>query len=137
MWVRGQSRHRRAILSALAAVGEAGMTLLALGVAVDLPEARVQAALDRLIRSGRVRRGRVAAAVVPGQQAPCYLLASTAVPRPALTVRMPAQLSRSTATDPQGPSVAPHPPTTPRPSATPRSAATPRTAPAPRSAPSA
>jgi hypothetical protein len=43
------------VLSALAAVGEQGMTLFALGVAVDLPEPDLQALLNRLVLSGHVR----------------------------------------------------------------------------------
>jgi DNA-binding IclR family transcriptional regulator len=43
------------VLSALAAVGDQGMTLFALGVAVDLPEPDLQAMLNRLVLSGHVR----------------------------------------------------------------------------------
>jgi hypothetical protein len=56
MRVRGNGRGRRAVLSALASVGEQGMTLVALGVAVDLPEPDLQAVLNRLVLSGHVRR---------------------------------------------------------------------------------
>lgn len=55
MRVCGNGRGRRAVLSALAAVGEQGMTLFALGVAVDLPEPDLQAVLNRLVLSGHVR----------------------------------------------------------------------------------
>ncbi|MDQ1288676.1 MAG: hypothetical protein QG622_2242 [Actinomycetota bacterium] len=55
MRVCGNGRGRKAILSALAAVGEQGMTLFALGVAVDLPEPDLQAVLNRLMLSGHVR----------------------------------------------------------------------------------
>jgi len=56
MLVRGNGRGRKAVLSALAAVGDQGMTLFALGVAVDLPEPDLQALLNRLVLSGHVRR---------------------------------------------------------------------------------
>ena len=55
MRVLGNGRGRRAVLSALAAVGDQGMTLFALGVAVDLPEPDLQALLNRLVLSGHVR----------------------------------------------------------------------------------
>lgn len=55
MRVCGNGRGRKAVLSALAAVGEQGMTLFALGVAVDLPEPDLQALLHRLVLSGHVR----------------------------------------------------------------------------------
>jgi hypothetical protein len=55
MRVCGNGRGRRSVLSALAAVGEQGMTLLALGFAVDLPEPDLQALLNRLVLSGHVR----------------------------------------------------------------------------------
>ena len=55
MRVCGNGRGRKAVLSALAAVGEQGMTLFALGVAVDLPEPDLQALLNRLVLSGHVR----------------------------------------------------------------------------------
>jgi hypothetical protein len=55
MRVCGNGRGRKAVLSALAAVGEQGMTLFALGVAVDLPEPDLQAVLNRLVLSGHVR----------------------------------------------------------------------------------
>ena len=55
MRVRGNGRGRKAVLSALAAVGDQGMTLFALGVAVDLPEPDLQALLNRLVLSGHVR----------------------------------------------------------------------------------
>jgi DNA-binding IclR family transcriptional regulator len=51
----GNGRGRKTVLSALAAVGEQGMTLFALGVAVDLPEPDLQALLNRLVLSGHVR----------------------------------------------------------------------------------
>jgi hypothetical protein len=55
MRVCGNGRGRKAVLTALAAVGEQGMTLFALGVAVDLPEPDLQAVLNRLVLSGHVR----------------------------------------------------------------------------------
>jgi DNA-binding IclR family transcriptional regulator len=55
MRVCGNGRGRKAVLSALAAVGDQGMTLFALGVAVDLPEPDLQALLNRLVLSGHVR----------------------------------------------------------------------------------
>lgn len=55
MRVCGNGRGRQAVLTALAAVGEHGMTLFALGVAVDLPEPDLQALLNRLVLSGHVR----------------------------------------------------------------------------------
>lgn len=55
MRVCGNGRGRKAVLSALAAVGDQGMTLFALGVAVDLPEPDLQATLNRLVLSGHVR----------------------------------------------------------------------------------
>ena len=55
MRICGNGRGRKAVLSALAAVGEQGMTLFALGVAVDLPESDLQALLNRLVLSGHVR----------------------------------------------------------------------------------
>ena len=54
MWSRGYPRQRRAVLAALSAVGDTGMSVLALGVALDLPEPQVTEVLDRLVRSGRV-----------------------------------------------------------------------------------
>lgn len=51
----GNGRERKAVLSALAAVGDQGITLFALGVAVDLPEPDLQALLNRLVLSGHVR----------------------------------------------------------------------------------
>lgn len=55
MRVCGNGRGRKAVLTALAAVGEQGMTLFALGVAVDLSEPDLQALLNRLVLSGHVR----------------------------------------------------------------------------------
>jgi len=55
MRVCGNGRGRMAVLSALASVGDQGMTLFALGVAVDLPEPDLQALLNRLVLSGHVR----------------------------------------------------------------------------------
>jgi hypothetical protein len=55
MRVCGNGRGRKAVLSALASVGDQGMTLFALGVAVDLPEPDLQALLNRLVLSGHVR----------------------------------------------------------------------------------
>jgi hypothetical protein len=75
-WSRGSSRQRRAVLSALAAVGETGMTLLALGLAVNLPEARLNAILDKLLRSGQVRRRGKNPSAILGPRTEHYQLAS-------------------------------------------------------------
>lgn len=87
MWTHGNSRERRAVLTALAAVGDSGMTLLALGVAVNLPEPALQAVLERLIATGHVRRcGDAAQLIASGRRAPMYHLtrpsyATVPVPR--------------------------------------------------------
>lgn len=75
IWSRGNSRQRKAVLSALSAVGETGMTLLALGLAVNLPEGRLGTILDGLVRSGQVRR-RGASSSLPGPRTAHYHLAS-------------------------------------------------------------
>jgi hypothetical protein len=75
IWSRGNSRQRKAVLSALSAVGETGMTLLALGLAVNLPEGRLGTILDGLVRSGQVRR-RGAPSSLPGPRTAHYHLAS-------------------------------------------------------------
>jgi hypothetical protein len=90
-WSRGSSRQRRAVLSALSAVGDTGMSLLALGVAVNLPEGRLHAILDGLIRSGQVRRRGTPSSVIPGPRTANYHLAAarhSALP-PRLAARRP------------------------------------------------
>ena len=54
MWSAGHPRRRRAVLAALRAVGDTGMSVPALGVALDLPEPQLVQVLDGLVRSGRV-----------------------------------------------------------------------------------
>lgn len=56
MQFRRESRQRDAVLAALATVGQSGMTPLALAVTIDLPEARLQAILERLVRAGLIAR---------------------------------------------------------------------------------
>jgi hypothetical protein len=56
MWSLITGRRHRAVLSALTAVGNTGMSVSALGVAVDLPEAELGQVLTNLQRSGRVDR---------------------------------------------------------------------------------
>jgi hypothetical protein len=56
MWSLITGRRHRAVLSALSAVGNTGMSVSALGVAVDLPEAELDQVLTNLERSGRVDR---------------------------------------------------------------------------------
>ena len=56
MWSLITGRRHRAVLSALTAVGNTGMSVSALGVAVDLPEAELDLVLVNLERSGRVGR---------------------------------------------------------------------------------
>jgi hypothetical protein len=75
-WYRGSSRQRKAVLSALSAVGETGMTLLALGVAVNLPEGRLHTILETLVRSGQVRRRGAPPSGIPGPRNAQYHLAS-------------------------------------------------------------
>lgn len=75
MLTRGNGRGRKAVLSALAAVGEHGMTLFALGVAVDLPEQDLQTVLDRLVSSGHVRRTGECGYATLGSASPRYRLA--------------------------------------------------------------
>jgi DNA-binding IclR family transcriptional regulator len=75
-WSRSSMRERKAVLSALSAVGETGMTLLALGLAVNIPEAHLHAILERLVRAGQVRRRVEAISWVPGQRTPHYHLVS-------------------------------------------------------------
>lgn len=74
-WFRGSSRQRKAVLSALSAVGETGMTLLALGLAVDIPEGRLGTILEGLVRSGHVRR-RGTSSVISGPRTAHYHLSS-------------------------------------------------------------
>jgi len=76
-WSRGSSRQRKAVLSALSAVGETGMTLLALGLAVNIPEGRLTTILEGLVRSGQVRRRGAASSTIPGPRTAHYHLASS------------------------------------------------------------
>jgi DNA-binding IclR family transcriptional regulator len=73
-WSSQRSRQRRAVITALNAVGENGMSLLALSVAVDIPEPSVQHILDQLIDSGQVRYRRGSPLTVPGRYSPRYHL---------------------------------------------------------------
>jgi DNA-binding IclR family transcriptional regulator len=85
MWALGNSRERRAVLTALSEVGERGMTLCALGVAVDIPEAELKSVLERLVSAGVVRRQGQPWTDTTGLNAPIYHLARRAyppVPRP-------------------------------------------------------
>lgn len=75
-WSRGNSRQRKAVLSALSAVGETGMTLLALGVAVNIPEGRLHTILEGLVGSGQVRRRGASTSTVPGPRNAHYHLAT-------------------------------------------------------------
>jgi hypothetical protein len=74
-WSRGSSRQRKAVLSALSAVGETGMTLLALGLAVNIPEGRLDTILEGLVRSGHVHR-RGTSSVISGPCTALYRLSS-------------------------------------------------------------
>jgi hypothetical protein len=56
MWSLITGRRHRAVLSALTAVGSTGMSVSALGVATDLPEATLDQVLINLEKSGRVGR---------------------------------------------------------------------------------
>lgn len=76
MFWSGSSRQRKAVLLALSAVGETGMTLLALGLAVNLPEGRLHTILEGLVRSGQVRRRGNSSSPVPGPRTAQYHLAS-------------------------------------------------------------
>lgn len=76
LWSRGNSRQRKAVLSALSAVGETGMTLLALGLAANIPEGRLNTILENLIRSGQVRRRGSSPSAIPGPRTAHYHLAS-------------------------------------------------------------
>lgn len=51
-----EARQKRAVLEALQAVGEAGMSPNALAVTTQLPEQRLQVILQRLIDTGLVDR---------------------------------------------------------------------------------
>lgn len=75
-WSRGSSRQRKDVLSALSAVGETGMTLLALGLAVNIPEGRLGAILESLVCSGQVRRRGAASSAIPGPRTAHYHLAT-------------------------------------------------------------
>ncbi len=74
IWSRGRSRQRKAVVTALSAVGDNGMSLLALGVAVNIPEAHLQSILDHLIHSGQVRSRPLSEVSIPGQRSPRYQL---------------------------------------------------------------
>lgn len=75
MWFRRDARHCDAVLAALATVGASGMTPLALAVTVDLPEARLQVILERLLHAGRIDRRVDAAAAVARLRRSRYRLA--------------------------------------------------------------
>jgi hypothetical protein len=65
VWIPKARRRRRAVLFALTAAGAPGMSVSALGVAADLPEAELQALLLDLTAGGRVR-------CLPGTIEPVY-----------------------------------------------------------------
>jgi hypothetical protein len=52
------------------------MTLLALGLAVNLPEGRLHTILEGLVRSGQVRRRGTPSSTIPGPRTAHYHLAS-------------------------------------------------------------
>jgi hypothetical protein len=52
------------------------MTLLALGLAVNLPEGRLHTILEGLVRSGQVRRRGTPTSAIPGPRTAHYHLAS-------------------------------------------------------------
>lgn len=54
MLFRRDVRHERAVLDALAMVGDAGMTAIGLAMSLGEPEAHVGATLDRLTGAGLV-----------------------------------------------------------------------------------
>ena len=56
LWLRRGGRATRAVMTALESAGEEGMTPVALAVILDLPEAMLQEALERLTRDGLVTR---------------------------------------------------------------------------------
>jgi hypothetical protein len=51
-----EARQKKAVLEALAMVGDAGMTPLTLALTTELPEHRLQEILQRLIDTGVVTR---------------------------------------------------------------------------------
>lgn len=73
-WSRAATRERKAVLSALSAVGETGMSLLALGLAVNIPESKLHRILEGLMRSGRVRRRPEGLPTAPGRRNAHYQL---------------------------------------------------------------
>jgi hypothetical protein len=56
MWILGNSRERKAVVTALSEVGERGLSVCGLGIAVDIPEAELTSVLDTLVSDGVVRR---------------------------------------------------------------------------------
>lgn len=78
IWSRGRSRQRKAVVTALSAVGDNGMSLLALGVAVNISEAHLYSILGDLIHAGQVRSRSGQEVSIPGQRLPCYQLVSHA-----------------------------------------------------------
>lgn len=74
IWSPHTSRQRKAVVSALSAVGENGMSVLALSVAVNIPEASLQNILDRLVDSGQVCPRTGPDMTIPGQRSPRYQL---------------------------------------------------------------
>ncbi len=76
IWMLGRSRQRRAVMSALSAVGENGMSVLALSVAVNISENSLQDILENLIHSGQVCPRSGSEVAIPGQRSPRYQLAN-------------------------------------------------------------
>lgn len=58
MWSLGYALRRRAVLRALSAVGDPGMSLPALGVALDLSETSLSEVLHGMVRNGEVADAR-------------------------------------------------------------------------------
>ncbi len=69
-------RPERAVLEALATVGEVGMSSVSLAVTTDLPEGRLQAALDHLLVVGLVHRRAVGRDAAPPRACAYYCLAA-------------------------------------------------------------
>lgn len=80
IWSPHRSRQRKAVVSALSAVGENGMSVLALSVAVNIPEASLQNILDRLVDSGQVCPRIGPDMTLPGQRSPRYQLVTSTGP---------------------------------------------------------
>ncbi|MEJ2579921.1 MAG: hypothetical protein P8Z68_12655 [Kineosporiaceae bacterium] len=86
IWSRHRSRQRKAVVTALSAVGENGMSLLALSVAVNIPEPSLQVILNRLVDSGQVSPRTGPDLAIPGPRAPRYQLVSHPDPTPPFAV---------------------------------------------------